>query len=509
MAAAAAVLLLAPSIGSAADQPVQLISPGDPYAACAIGGDGPGTNYPSAEEEPYVSANPRDPRNVIGVFQQDRWSNGGARGLSSAYSLDGKHFTTVPLPFSHCAPGGLPYQRASDAWVSFGPDGVAYSSGLFFDVTTARNGVGAATSYDRGRSWRNTTELIMDTDAAFVNDKNSVTADPLHPGTAYQVWDRIHQVTTGPHTVYDGPAYISITRDGGHSWSPARPFVDTSVVPNSQTIGNVIVADPRDGTLYDFFEWQTYTDVNATTPTDLHFAVVRSHDQGRTWSKPEKVATDTAVPEIHPNAPTDPTKALRAGSGLPSAAIDATTGELYVAYEGSEFTGGRFDAVQLVHSTDGGHTWSGPTRVNQAPNAPAFTPSIAVDERGTVSLTYYDLRYLTPGDTTTLPTAAWLVSFPRGGEECPSERRISRVFDWLQAPYAGWGHFLGDYEGLITDGPGAVRPVLVEANESQPLNSTDAFSGLLRPTASATATAPPAVAHPGAAAATAAHRIRH
>ncbi|MFD9825729.1 neuraminidase (sialidase), partial [Streptomyces violascens] len=252
-AAATALLLLTAAPGQAAGsgQPLDLVSPGDPYAACDIKGDGPGINSPSAEVEPYVAANPRDARNVVGVFQQDRWSNGGARGLTATYSRDGKHFTETPLPYSHCAPGGLNYQRASDGWVSFGPDGVVYSSGLVFDATTPRNGVAAATSYDGGRTWKNTTELIKDTDAAFTDDKNSVTADPLHPQTAYQVWDRIHQVTTGPSKIYDGPSYISITRDGGRTWSKASPFIDTSSVPNSQTIGNVVVVDPRDGTLYD------------------------------------------------------------------------------------------------------------------------------------------------------------------------------------------------------------------------------------------------------------------
>ncbi|MDJ0343945.1 sialidase family protein [Streptomyces sp. H10-C2] len=495
---ATALLLFASAAGTAlagpAGQPLGLVSPGDPYAACGISGDGPGVNYPSAEEEPYVSANPRDPRNVIGVFQQDRWSNGGARGLSATYSTDGTHFTQTALPFSHCAPGGVPYQRASDGWVSFGPDGTAYASGLVFDATTARNGVAATTSHDGGRTWKNTTQLIADTDPAFADDKNSVTADPVHPGVAYQVWDRIQQVASGPGAIFDGPAYLSTTRDSGRTWSKARPFVDTGAVPNSQTIGNIIVADPRTGTLYDFFEWQTYSDVTATTPTDLHFAVVHSADQGRTWSKPVTVATDTSVPEVDPNAPNDPAKALRAGSGLPSAAIDPRTGELYVAYEGAEFTGGQYDAIQLVHSTDGGRTWSGPTRINQAPGAPAFTPSIAVDTYGAVTISYYDLRYLSPGNTTTLPTAAWLVTFPRGGQEYPSERRISRVFDWLQAPYAGWGHFLGDYEGITTDGR-SVRPLLIETNDSNPLNSTDAYSGLF-PSGSRGPLTAPATAFP-------------
>ncbi|MGW0883119.1 sialidase family protein [Streptomyces sp. NPDC002671] len=482
VATAAALLLVATAGSSAASgdsQPVHLVSPTDPYADCDISGDGTGTNYLSAEDEPYVTVSPRDPRNAVGIFQQDRWSNGGARGLTASYTHDGRHFTETPLPFSHCAPGGLDYQRASDGWVSTGPDGTVYASGLAFDATGARNAVAASTSYDGGRTWTHTVPLIDDTQAEFSNDKNSVTADPVHPGVAYQVWDRIDEDDSAK--VYDGPSYISITRDGGRHWSKARPFVDTSVVPHSQTIGNVIVADPRTDTLYDVFDWQTY-DIDYTTgtftPTDLHFAMVKSTDQGRTWSKPVTVAKDTAVNEVDPNAPDDPAKALRAGGDLPNVAIDPHTGELYVAYEGSDFSHGAYNSVELTHSTDGGRTWSAPTRVNSVASAPAFTPSISVDARGTVAITYYDLRYLTPGNTTTLPTAAWLLRFPRGAENHATERRISRVFDWLQAPYAR-GHFLGDYQGLVTDGRLAVRPLFVESNAGAPQNSTDAYSGLL------------------------------
>ncbi|MGW5479219.1 hypothetical protein [Streptomyces sp. NPDC004008] len=156
----------------------------------------------------------------------------------------------------------------------------------------------------------------------------------------------------------------------------------------------------------------------------------------------------TAAAEVDPNVPTDATKSLRTGGDLPNVAIDPHTGELYVAYEGSDFSGGAYNSVELTHCADGGHTWSAPKRVNQVASAPAFTPSISVDPHGTVAITYYDLRYLTAGNTTTLPTAAWLLTFPRGAENRATERRISRVFDWLQAPYAR-GHFLGDYEGLV------------------------------------------------------------
>ena len=54
-----------------------------------VAGSQAGTLYPQTEIEPWIDANPRHPRNLIVGWQQDRWSNGGARGDVSAYTLDG------------------------------------------------------------------------------------------------------------------------------------------------------------------------------------------------------------------------------------------------------------------------------------------------------------------------------------------------------------------------------------------------------------------------------------
>src|SRR3989442_15575023 len=40
----------------------------------------PGRNFPDSEVEPWVDVNPRNSLNIVGSWQQDRWSNGGARG---------------------------------------------------------------------------------------------------------------------------------------------------------------------------------------------------------------------------------------------------------------------------------------------------------------------------------------------------------------------------------------------------------------------------------------------
>ena len=88
-----------------------------------------------APNEDCVAVNPANPKNIVGVWQQDRWNNGGAHGLVAGFSFNGgKSWGETTLPFSACAPNaildpftGAPYGRASDPWVSIGPDGTAYA----------------------------------------------------------------------------------------------------------------------------------------------------------------------------------------------------------------------------------------------------------------------------------------------------------------------------------------------------------------------------------------------
>jgi len=203
--------------------------------------------------------------------------------------------------------------------------------------------------------------------------------------------------------------------------------------------------------------------------------MVRSSDGGRTWSSPTVVAPDTSVLDVDPN---DPSKVLRTGAGLPFPAIDPRTGELYMAYESTDFTAGKVNQIELVHSTDRGRTWSAPVRVSSVLTSPSFTPSIAVDERGDVGITYYDLRTLRPGNTTTLPTSTWFTVSPRGGTRFGHERLIAPVFDHLLAPNAG-GFFLGDYQGLVAFDE-TFRALFVATNAGMPGNPTDAFYAQIR-----------------------------
>jgi hypothetical protein len=156
-AAAIALILAVPaSAGPATVAPLVQASGPSPFAACTVGG--PGTLYTNAEVEPFVAVNPANPSNVIGVFQQDRWSNGGAHGLVTEASLDGGATWTTSFPhFSTCAGGtaanGGDYDRSSDPWVSIGPDGRAYQISLSVNSAQTVSAVLASTSTDGGLTW--------------------------------------------------------------------------------------------------------------------------------------------------------------------------------------------------------------------------------------------------------------------------------------------------------------------------------------------------------------------
>jgi hypothetical protein len=481
--------------GAAASAPTT-VSGASPYAGCSNANQ-PGTVYVNAEVEPQVAVNPANTKNIIGVWQQDRWSNGGAHGLVAGFSPDGgTTWGETTLPFSVCAPNaiddpftGTPYNRASDPWVSIGPDGTAYAVGLLATNSTLGRvggtndtGVATVTSSDGGKMWGNPRLERADQGTTpffeashFFNDKESITADPVHAGTAYVVWDRLQAPSFTPDAVlrahaFRGPTWFSKTTDGGETWTGARPIFDPG--QNSQTIGNVVVVDPRNGTLYDFFEQFSTTGSPKFTPRGPSVSFIKSTDSGNTWSDASTVSAQDTVGDTDPNTG----QALRTGAGLPSVAIDGATGQLYVVWEDARFTGGTVNQVVISTSTDGGQTWHGPTAVSgsQSNGTPAFTPTVAVNPSGTVRVTYYDMRNLPAGDTTTLPTDLWLTTSTDHGATFGNETHVAGSFDMLVAPKAG-GLFLGDYEGLGVSGS-AFMPFFVQTNDSNTSNRTDVFT---------------------------------
>jgi hypothetical protein len=476
MLGVAATVAVAAAAGAATVSPLALVSGPSPYATCTAGATPSSVNYVNAEVEPWVAVNPANPANIIGVWQQDRWSDGGSHGLVAGFSFDGgATWGETTLPFSACARGGLAYERASDPWVSIGPDGTAYAISISFNASNNNNAVAAATSSNGGKTWRNLRVIQADNapNFQFFNDKESVTADPTTAGTAYAVWDRLAGPSGNPdaslHTsAFTGPGMFSKTTDGGRTWSTPQVIVPTG--QNQQTIGNQIVVDPRNGTLYDFFNLI----VPPFAPSAYRVAFVKSTDHGATWTAPQVIASLQTVGVSDPNTG----QAVRTGDIIPEPAIDPATGQLYAVWQDSRFNGGNYDEVALSTSTNGGATWSAPIRVNTPTGRPAFTPSVRVSSNGTVGVTYYDFRNLT-SETTTLPTDYWFTSSSNHGASFGNEAHLAGPFDMLTAPNAG-GFFTGDYEGLDTSGT-TFKAFVVLANSGNTSNRTDVVATTVTP----------------------------
>jgi hypothetical protein len=488
IAAVAALAMAAPAsaAGSAARA-----SHGDPFATCVgVGTDTiGGVNNPGAEVEPWIAQNPDDTRNLVATWQQDRWNDGGAKGLVAGWSVDGgRSWRETPLPFSQCAASSFasvaPFDRASDPWVSIGPDGTAYGQGLVFNGTDNHNGVASVTSTDGGRTWKNLRLLIDDaaSDPTLPgDDKNSVTADPRTSGFAYAVWDRIvltacgsavrhtapqiddHPAFRGPDPAalncFNGPTFFSRTTDGGRTWEKARPIVPVGI--NEQTIGNIIVANHRTGALFDFFD---FIDANGI----LHAQQVFSLDHGVHWSSPQSIG-DIQTAALLPGRAgvVDPRNAsvnMRTGDILPEPAIDPVSGRLYLVWQDARFNGNKND--QVVISTSGdplGRTgsWTAPKLVSPPGDPAAFNGSPVVNAEGQVGVFFLDFRRIAGAPANVLPTDGWVRVASGPSLDFDRETHVQGSFNILAAPTAG-GFFVGDYDSMVASPrTGAFTPVWV------------------------------------------------
>ena len=488
-ATAASLALAAPaSAGTFATTNPFDISLGDPLAACPP--DGFGTNFPDAEVEPFVDVNPTDPDNIVAIYQQDRYNNGGSKGNVSSASFDGgATWKQVAVPADTVCTGGQ-FDRASDPWLSFGPDGTLHAMSLTTDAgpggPTGDNGMVYNRSTDGGGSWEAPIILIKDSRARFLNDKNSITADPNDANFVYAVWDRLQSSQgsiNNPENVrglgFKGPIYFTRTTNGGDSWEPARKIWESGA--NKQSLGSQIAVLPASegGDLLDFFsEFLNASDRAGHFPRWLSF--IRSTDRGASWGRVERVDIEfpgsiligrngDSTIDVEPVPCPDPTEngscPIRSGDFIPDVAVDRSNGNLYAVWMDIRFDGGFFlvdhDNIAFSMSTDGGRSWSPAIKVNQTPtNEPnydqqAFTPAVHVSDDGTVTVTYYDFRNNT-ADAATLLTDYFAVhchaNCANPASWVGNENRLTPTsFDIRKAPYAR-GYFLGDYMGLASAG---------------------------------------------------------
>jgi hypothetical protein len=489
LAAVLTAAVMAPATAAAAVDPLTLVSGPSPFAAGCEGTPQTGTVFRNAEVEPWVDVNLADDNNLVGDWQQDRWSNGGSSGNLSAYSLNGGTSWAIPpissasdtgqAKFSRCTGGnaanGGDFERATDPWVSFSPNGVAHQVALGINDSNVANAVLTSRSSDKGANWEDPVVVKFDDRANFFNDKETITADPTDSDFVYVTWQRIvapneqASARAGERAAaFRSIAWFARSDDNGASYDVVKPILNPG--NKAQTIGNQIVVLPN-GDLVMLFN--LIRNVGANRNRGFTAAVMRSTDKGDTWSAPiliDRMLTDGVR---------DPADGhdVRTGDIIPQIAVDDDNGNLYVVWQDDRFTGQ--EQIAFSSSTDGGRTWSTTRRISKVGGVnQAFNPTVRVADDGTVAVQHYDFRFDDPATTPPLTTDVWLLRSTDSGANWTEERVGNASFDMTTAPDA-LGYFVGDYAGLDFAGGGlrpGFKPFHVRANSGNLTNRTDVFA---------------------------------
>jgi hypothetical protein len=375
-----------------------------PSASAQVAGIGPvriGDNVRLGDEGvvvrgrdvPGLAVNPADPDHIVEVdvdyingecdfrttFDGGRtWAGGHLRGPAG--------FPTPPCEQNFDS-GGYAHGNASVAFGSGRNVYTAFSSHRGpFQRPESRIIAGegddslVARSTDGGRTFQVATVAIKggpEPQPFFIRPQLAV-----EPGAGAGGADRVYAtawacrvVTGGCSTGQDiRKMIVARSDDGGQTWT--APVEASRPDEQMHEPGQPVVA--ADGTVY--ITWRNRNLVLPTTaPQPQHFiTVARSTDRGATWTH------------------VDINRSAGTSMGHPRMAVDRRNGNLYVAYQGVDFSGTTEFDIVFQRSTDRGQTWSAPIRLNDDAVGNGLNQNnawVSVAPTGRVDVVWLDRRH--------------------------------------------------------------------------------------------------------------------
>lgn len=358
--------------------------------------------------------------------------------------------------------GGIVYTSSSPPMVGFDHQDTAYLADFFVDISDSSSAgfIAFEKSTDGGRNW-----------TAPVPALGRPNSDTVHPSLAVDVGSSspylnsvyISAVVAGPiQDITKNQVTVSHSRDQGNSWkqvavAPVQtsPKVDFDT---SLTVG-------KDGTVY--VTWM-YCNTGPSACGNLkgYMLFSKSTDGGDTWSAPVLMTTLDLPPEL-----------VLQNTGnfvttIPVIGVDNSngpySGNLYVTLP--NWTGSYFQ-VGVIHSTDGGKTWSKPVAL--APPSDThdqFFPWLSVSPTGLVGVSWLDRR----NDPANIEYQPFAAISRDGGQSFEPNILLSDAFSNPGVGTAsGW---MGDYIGNTWAGPNNFVAAWMDNSNSQYM--VDAVGGI-------------------------------
>lgn len=301
------------------------------------------------------------------------------------------------------------------------------------------NDIGFSYSSDGGLSWSSTVNI-----SSAINAGSHCQGVNINTGPNGEVYAMYAVYDAWPE---DENAYgISKSLDGGESWEPAtRILENVRGIRNTETSKNMRVNSfpsmtvdnsngPYSGNLYMVWANVGIPGINADGDIDVY--IIRSDDEGDTWSTPIKVNQDAS------------------GMGkehyFPWITCDPVTGNLSVVFYDDRNVGSNECEVFCANSFDGGNTWEDfkVSDVSFTPSPiPGFASGYMGDYLGITALDSYvypcwtdnrtgsTMTYVSPYNINTLARPFNLVALlddPTGSVD----------LEWHYTEEAGFTHFI-------------------------------------------------------------------
>lgn len=295
-------------------------------------------------------------------------------------------------------------------------------------------------STDNGNNWSSGTFMGLNGNKA--QDKQWSIVDRTN-NNIYVTWTQFDSY--GSSNPNDKSVILfSKSTDRGQTWSVAKKInsVDGNCIDEDDTVEGAVPAVGPNGEIY----------VAWAGPNGIVFN--KSLDQGETWL-PQEIAIDPMPTGWDYSIP-----GISRANGLPITKCDLSGGPnhgtIYVNW--SDQRNGADDTdVFMSKSTDGGDTWSAPTRVNDDPAGKhQFFTWMDIDQTsGNLFFVFYDRREYTGNQTDVY------IAYSDDGGNTITNKRIS------ESPFTpNAGVFFGDYTNIVAHN-NIVRPIWTRLNGGQ------------------------------------------
>lgn len=324
---------------------------------------------------------------------------------------------------------------------------------------------GVSVSNDNGVTW----SVNSVSAAAGLLDKNHLWVDNAS-GSPFQ--GNVYSAWTNFGGAANNQIEISTSTNNGTTWSTPLN-ISTGVGAGSHNQG-VNIQTASNGDVYAV--WAVY---DAFPAREIALGFSRSTNGGVSFSPATRIFNNLQGVRWQPGFPiANPHGKNMRSNSFPGMAVDisggANDGTIYVVWSNVGVPGvntGPDVSIYMMSSTDGGVTWTVPSRVNTDPigNVQYF-PWITCDPtNGNLSVIFYDDRNVGATDVET-----WVADSTDGGLTW-SDFRVSDV-SFTPAPIAGLaGGYMGDYLGISANG-GLVYPVWTDNRSGTALTYTSPYN---------------------------------